>query len=239
MFGGGNVSESGAHLVAEGQRTGAEPLSAFFARTPRFALAFSGGCDSSYLLAAAVKAGCEVGMYCVKTEFQADFELDDARRVLDDIMLKTPHAKITFRLLECGILSHDDICANPQDRCYLCKRYILGAVRHAMAEDGLEVLADGTNASDDPQRRPGFRALAELGVVSPLRRAGMTKDDVRVASRELGLATADKPSFSCLATAVPQGVRICADTLARAAVERGVDGGKRPWIYGVAGVRQG
>lgn len=67
------------------------------------------------------------------------------------------------------------------------------------------MLADGTNVTDDPANRPGFQALAELGVVSPLRRAGMTKDDVRAASRELGLFTADKPSFSCIAVHVGAG----------------------------------
>ena len=86
-----------------------------------------------------------------------------------------------------------------------------------MARDGLSVLADGTNASDDPARRPGFRALAELQVVSPLRRAGMTKDDVRRASRSLGLFTADKPSFSCLAVHVEAGQPLTQEALAQAA----------------------
>lgn len=215
--------------VGEGQRLGAEPLDAFFARTPRVALAFSGGTDSSYLLAAAVETGCAVGAYCVKTAFQADFELDDALRVLDEVRARHPEADVGFRVLELDILSQDDVCANPSDRCYLCKRFILGAVREAARRDGFDVLIDGTNASDDPARRPGFRALAELGVVSPLRRAGMTKDDVRAASRALGLITAEKPSFSCLATAVPAGERLTETSLAQAARERGVDGGRRPW----------
>lgn len=215
--------------VGEGQYTGVESLDAFFARTPRVALAFSGGTDSSYLLAAAAQAGCAVGSYCVKTAFQADFELDDARRVLDGVRARHPEADVAFSVLELDILSQDDVCANPSDRCYLCKRFILGAVREAARRDGFDVLVDGTNASDDPERRPGFRALAELGVVSPLRRAGMTKDDVRAASHALGLITAEKPSFSCLATAVPAGERLTEASLAQAARERGVDGGRRPW----------
>lgn len=215
--------------VGEGQRLGAEPLDAFFARAPRLALAFSGGTDSSYLLMAAVEAGCEVGAYCVKTAFQADFELEDARLVLDEVRTRHPEADVGFRVLELDILSQDDICANPPDRCYLCKRFILGAVRAATERDGYGVLVDGTNASDDPARRPGFRALAELGVVSPLRRAGMAKEDVRAASRAIGAPTADKPSFSCLATAVAQGDPLTEASLARAARERGVEGGRRPW----------
>ena len=218
--------------VGEGQRLHAESLAGFFARSPRLALAFSGGCDSSYLLEAALDAGCEVGAYCVKTAFQADFEFDDARLVLDDARAKHPDAKVLFRVLDLDILSQDDVCANPLDRCYRCKRFILGAVSDAARRDGFDVLVDGTNASDDPARRPGFRALAELGVISPLRRAGMTKDDIRAASRALGVLTADKPSFSCLATAVAHGEPLTAASLIRAARERGVDAGKRPWDAG-------
>lgn len=180
---------------------GVEPLEAFFTRVPRFAVAFSGGCDSSYLLAAARAAGCDVKAYYVSTAFQAAFELDDARRVAEE-------AGATLAVVEADVLSEAAICENPPDRCYLCKRFIFGTIHEQMRADGFDVLADGTNASDDPARRPGFRALAELGVVSPLRRAGMTKDDVRAASRALGVSTADKPSFSCLATKVPAGHRL-------------------------------
>lgn len=220
--------------VGEGQQLNVETLSDYFARTPRFALAFSGGCDSSYLLAAALDAGCEVSAYCVKTAFQAGFELDDAYLVLDAVRAKHPDALAAFHVLDLDILSHSDICANPPERCYLCKSFILGAVRDAARADGFTVLVDGTNATDDPARRPGFRALTELGVVSPLRRAGMTKDDVRAASREAGVPTADKPSFSCLATAVPAGCALTQETLAQAAVARKVDNGKRPWRVGAA-----
>ncbi len=219
----------GSFPLGEGQQLGVEPLDAFFARAPRLALAFSGGCDSSYLLMAAVAAGCEVGAYCVKTAFQADFELEDARRVLNEVHSRYPEAKVELRVLELDILPQRDICANPPDRCYLCKRFILGAVRDAAAREGYAMLIDGTNASDNPERRPGFRALAELSVVSPLRRAGLTKDDVRVASRKRGLSTAEKPSFSCLATAVPEGTPITEESLAEAARLRGVEDGKRPW----------
>lgn len=221
-----------APIVGAGQQLGSEPLEAFFARTPKLAVAFSGGCDSAFLLMVAVKAGCDVAAYCVKTAFQADFELQDARRVLDQVRALYPQANVAFSVLELDILTQRDVCANPPERCYLCKRFILGAVQQAARRDGYDVLVDGTNASDDPARRPGFRALAELGVVSPLRRAGMTKDDVRAASRECGLITADKPSFSCLATAVEAGRPLTRESLAQAARERGVEDGKRPWEPG-------
>lgn len=166
-----------------------------------YGLAFSGGCDSSFLLAALVHAGIDVKAYMVMTAFQAPFELDDAQRVAEEIGAE-------FELIRADILSHDEVCANPPDRCYWCKRFIFGTILDAMERDGCKILLDGTNASDDPSRRPGFRALAELGVVSPLRDAGFSKDCVRAASRLMGLSTADKPNFSCFATKVPAGSRI-------------------------------
>lgn len=167
----------------------------------RYGLAFSGGCDSSFLLAALVHAGIDVKAYMVMTAFQAPFELDDAQRVAEEIGAE-------FELIRADILSHDEVCANPPDRCYWCKRFIFGTILDAMERDGRKILLDGTNASDDPSRRPGFRALAELGVVSPLRDAGFSKDCVRAASRLMGLSAADKPNFSCFATKVPAGNRI-------------------------------
>ena len=167
----------------------------------RYGLAFSGGCDSSFLLAALVHAGIDVKAYMVMTAFQAPFELDDAQRVVEEIGAE-------FELIRADILSHDEVCANPPDRCYWCKRFIFGTILDAMERDGRKILLAGTNASDDPSRRPGFRALAELGVVSPLRDAGFSKDCVRAASRLMGLSTANKPNFSCFATKVPAGSRI-------------------------------
>lgn len=172
----------------------------------RYGLAFSGGCDSSFLLAAMRRAGLDVKAYMVMTAFQAPFELDDARRVVEETGAE-------FELMRADILAQPEVCANPSDRCYLCKRFIFGQVLAAMERDGRRVLLDGTNASDDPANRPGFRALAELGVRSPLREAGFTKNDVRAASRAIGLSTADKPNFSCFATKVTQGRPLTRESL--------------------------
>ena len=154
--------------VGPGQHLFGEPLEMYLLREPRLAVAFSGGCDSSLLLAAAKLAGCEVRAYLVKTAFQPAFELDDARRVAEAL-------GVPLTVMEADVLADGAICANPPDRCYRCKRFIFQEVRAAAAADGFTVIVDGTNASDDPARRPGFKALAEAGVVSPLRRAGMTK----------------------------------------------------------------
>lgn len=193
-------------VVGSGQEVGAESLEDFFARTPRFAVAFSGGCDSSYLLAEALRQGCCVKAYAVHTAFQPASEMADACRLAEEL-------GADFEVIDADVFAHEEICANGPDRCYRCKTFIFSTIRERMVCDGFDVLLDGTNASDSPARRPGFRALAELDVVSPLRRAGMGKDDVRVCSRDLGLFTADKPSFSCLAVHAPAGVRITQEAL--------------------------
>lgn len=174
----------------------------------RYGLAFSGGVDSSYLLAEMVRRGVDVKAYFVKTAFQSPDDLDDAREM-------AARLAVPFETIRADVLSHDEICANPSDRCYHCKRFIFGNILEHMAADGRTVLVDGTNATDSPARRPGFRALAELGVRSPLREAGYTKDDVREESRKLGLFTADKPNFACYAVHVPEGERITASALGK------------------------
>ena len=209
--------------VGPGQHLFGEPLEMYLLREPKLAVAFSGGCDSSLLLAAAKLAGCEVHAYLVKTAFQPAFELADARAVADAL-------DVPLTVVEADVLADGAICANPPDRCYRCKRFIFQKVREAAATDGFTVIVDGTNASDDPARRPGFKALAEAGVVSPLRRAGMTKANVRhvLAGLEerFGLAPgalmAAKPSFPCLAVYVPEGEPITEASLAEAARARGL-----------------
>ena len=194
----------------EGGQAAAHDARPVFELGVRYGLAFSGGCDSAYLLAEAARAGADVKAYLVKTAFQADFELDDAQRVAQE-------TGMPLEVIEADVLSREEVCANPPDRCYWCKRFIFGLIRERMAADGREVLIDGTNASDDPARRPGFRALSEFAVRSPLREAGLTKDGVRARSRALGLFTADKPNFSCYAVHAPEGAPLTKESLAAAA----------------------
>ena len=209
--------------VGPGQHLFGEPLEMYLLREPKLAVAFSGGCDSSLVLAAAKLAGCEVRAYLVMTAFQPAFELNDARAVTDAL-------DIPLTVVEADVLAEEAICANPPDRCYRCKRFIFDTVRRAAAADGFAVIVDGTNASDDPGRRPGFKALAEAGVVSPLRRAGMTKANVRHVlvgleerfGLEPGALMAAKPSFPCLAVYVPEGEPIDEASLAEAARVRGL-----------------
>lgn len=167
-------------------------LKEFFAAHPKIALAFSGGVDSAYLLYAAKQLGAEVRAYYVKTAFQPQFELDDAKRLAEAL-----HADMTVLLVD--ILSDTRVAANPASRCYFCKKSIFSSILHAASADGFTTLIDGTNASDDAGDRPGMQALRELKVYSPLRDCGLTKADVRRLSKE----PACLPGISPLTPALP------------------------------------
>ena len=181
-------------------------LTEFFHENQKAAIAFSGGVDSAYLLYAALQSGADVRAYYVKSAFQPQFELDDARRLAEAL-------SADMRVLDVDILADETVAANPPDRCYHCKRRIFSAIASAAAADGYTLLLDGTNASDDAGDRPGMRALRELSVRSPLRECGLTKPEIRRFSREAGLFTWDKPAYACLATRVPAGERLTAEKL--------------------------
>lgn len=183
-------------------------LNDFFHEHPRAAIAFSGGVDSAYLLYAAIRSGAQVRAYYVKSAFQPQFELDDARRLADSL-----GADMT--VLRADVLSEPLIASNPADRCYHCKRLLFSRILSAAASDGFTLLLDGTNASDDAGDRPGMRALRELSVRSPLRECGLTKPEIRQLSKNAGLFTWDKPAYACLATRIPTGVPVTAEDLAR------------------------
>ena len=178
----------------------------FFAAHPRCALAFSGGVDSSYLLYEGLKWAESLGVYCVKSAFQPAFELRGALRLAESL-----GASVT--VLQADVLACPAVAANPPDRCYHCKKVILSTIQAAAEADGYTVLLDGTNASDDVDERPGWRARGEAGVLSPLRLCGLTKETIRERSRRAGLFTWDKPAYACLATRVRTGQPIDEKTL--------------------------
>ena len=183
-------------------------LREFFAENSKFALAFSGGADSAYLLYAAKDCGADVTAYFVKTPFQPEFEFGDAVRLAKELGAK-------LRIVECDPLADAAVRSNGPDRCYHCKRRIFSAIAESAAADGRGLIIDGTNASDDASDRPGMRALRELGVRSPLRECGITKPELRRLSAEAGLFTAKKPAYACLATRIPTGEAIEPETLRR------------------------
>ena len=173
----------------------------FFRMHPKTALAFSGGTDSAYLLYAASKSGADIRPYFIKSPFQPQFELEDAKRLC---ALSGVHLKI----IEADTLSDARIAENTEQRCYHCKKFLFSLLKQHATEDGYTLVIDGTNASDRASDRPGMKALEELGIRSPLRECGITKADVRTLSKKARLFTWNKSSYACLATRIPCGTPI-------------------------------
>ncbi len=164
--------------------------------------------DSAYLLYAAAEAGCDVKAYYISTVLQPQFELDDVKK-----FAYLTQAPITIEKI--NVLMDADVVKNSIDRCYYCKKAIFTRLWELARADGFDMLCDGTNATDDASERAGMRALAELGVRSPLRECGLSKKEVRRLSCEAGLFTHDKPSYACLATRFPTGTEITEDLLTK------------------------
>jgi uncharacterized protein len=156
----------------------------------------------------------KIKAYYVKTAFQPEFELRDAQRLAE-------HCGAEITVLELDVLGNDQIISNTPERCYFCKMSIFKALCKQALADGMPLVIDGTNVSDDAADRPGMKALEELSVRSPLRECGITKDEVRRLSKEAGLFTWDKPAYACLATRIPTGQVITKEILRR--VEKAED----------------
>lgn len=183
-------------------------LTDFFKEHKKIALAFSGGVDSAYLLYEAVASGVDVTAYYVRSQFQPAFEYEDAIRLAKSL-------NASMKVITIDVLADEKVRINPADRCYYCKQKIFTAILKEAVADGYQVLVDGTNASDDATDRPGMKALEELHVYSPLRICGLTKTQIREASREADLFTWNKPAYACLATRIRCGEVITDDTLVK------------------------
>lgn len=174
------------------------------------ALAFSGGVDSSFLLAV-LKEICDETPFPLQaltmlTVFQRPDELTEARQFASSCGVELAE----FR---CDPLSLPQLKNNPPDRCYWCKRHIFQVFQNYAAENQLGILMDGTNGDDLHVYRPGRRALRELGVVSPLAELGFTKAEIRQLAAERGLQCAKKPAMPCLATRFAYGTELTPERL--------------------------
>lgn len=177
-------------------------------------VAFSGGVDSAFLLAAAVRSLGAAGVTAA-TALSPSLpraELDEAIGFAGDLGVR----HVTPRTDE---LSRDGYRANDGDRCYFCKAELMDVLDPLLSELGTSHVATGTNADDAAAGfRPGIRAAAERGAVTPLLDAGLTKEQVRAASRRWGLRTWNKPAAACLSSRIAYGVEVSRYRLAR--VER-------------------
>lgn len=183
-------------------------LEQFFSEYPETAVAFSGGADSAFLLCCAKKYAKRVIAYYVKSAFQPEFEAADAKRFCKEF-------DVDLKIINIDVLSDETVCKNDKNRCYFCKKRIMTAIKNQAEKDGFGIVIDGTNASDSADDRPGFKALNELEILSPLRLCGITKKEVRRLSKTAGLFTYNKPAYACLATRIKTGENITAEKLAK------------------------
>ena len=172
-------------------------------------VAFSGGVDSTFLLKGAQEAlGERVLALTALSETYPQREAEAAARLAAEL-------GVAHRFIVSEELDLPEFRVNPRNRCYYCKKEIFGKLLEVAAEYGLAWVADGSNLDDEGDHRPGKQAAAELGVRSPLREAGLTKQDIRDLSRWLGLPTWDKPSFACLSSRFPYGTAITRERVGR------------------------
>lgn len=180
------------------------------------AVAFSGGVDSSLLLKLAClrakKQGTYVYAIAAHTELHPSGDLEIAKRVAEE-------SGAAFTVLKLQELKEADIVNNPVDRCYRCKKLLFKEIKRKAEELGAKVLIEGTNLDDTKVYRPGLKAIEELGIKSPLKDAGFTKEQVRKLAAAYDISVADRPSTPCLATRFPYGAVLSPEKMKK--VEQG------------------
>ena len=173
-------------------------------------VAFSSGVDSALLLAVAHEAlGDRAVAFTAISPANPQGEDDDAIAFCEERGIR--HVTFTVNQLE----EIDGFERNPKDRCYICKQHLFVKLKELARAEGLAHVVEGSNVDDLGEFRPGNRALAELGIASPLLDCGFTKQDIRDLSHELGLPTWDKPSLACLYTRFPYGELVTPEALRR------------------------
>ena len=174
----------------------------------KLAVAFSGGVDSTYLL---YKAHEILGDDCIAVTVKSLVLTFDEFGRTAEFCEKIGVKQI---VIDFDVFSVPEFENNPPDRCYYCKKQIFGSIKEAAPD---YVIADGSNVDDQGDYRPGMKAIAELGITSPLKEAGLTKSDIRELSKEAGLPTWDMPSAACLASRIAYGEKITSESLMRVA----------------------
>ena len=170
-------------------------------------VAFSAGVDSTFLAAVAQRVLGKSALAVTATSPSIP-----AREVQAAVDL-AKQIGIRHRFVESNEMANPAYVENSPDRCYHCKTELFDQLGKIAREENLRFVVDGSNADDLGDYRPGSKAAREKAVRSPLQECGFTKDDIREASRALGLPTADKPSFACLASRFPYGTKITAQAL--------------------------
>ncbi|MBR1945065.1 MAG: ATP-dependent sacrificial sulfur transferase LarE [Alphaproteobacteria bacterium] len=184
-----------------------EKLKQYLKNLGSIAVAFSSGVDSTFLLKTAhdVLGNNAIAITVVSSFFP--------RRELNETVAFCRKENIKAVFVQSDVLNIGEIQKNPKNRCYLCKSELFKKILQTAKENGIENVAEGSNIDDLSDYRPGLQAIDELGIKSPLRAAEMSKTEIRLLSKEMGLPTWNKPSFACLASRFMYGETISEEKL--------------------------
>ncbi len=172
------------------------------------AVAFSSGVDSTFLLKTAFDVLKEQTLaVTIQSHSFPTRELEEAQ----DFCRREGIRQVIYKFDELQI---PGFCENPPDRCYLCKKGFFQTIKKIAGEYGISYVAEGSNVDDESDYRPGRKAIIELGIRSPLLEAGLTKQEIRLLSKEAGIPVWDKPSYACLSSRFAYGERITKEKLA-------------------------
>jgi len=183
-------------------------LKAHIKKLGALTVAYSGGVDSTFLLKVAHDVLRDRVIAVTATSLTyPERELNEAKDFVRDNGIR----HIVIHSEEMDI---EGFSSNPVNRCYLCKKELFSKIREIAGQNGISYIAEGSNMDDLGDYRPGMQAIRELNILSPLKDAGMTKEDIRILSRQMKLPTWDKPAFACLSSRFPYGEQITREKLA-------------------------
>lgn len=171
------------------------------------AVAFSGGVDSTFLLKVAHDT---LGDRAIAVTARS---LSFPERELKEAIAFAGKLGVDHKIVDSEELEIEGFSENPTNRCYLCKHELFSKMKQIALENGISEVVEGSNLDDLGDYRPGLTAIQELEVKSPLRIAGLTKDEIRQLSKDMGLPTWEKQSFACLSSRFPYGQRITPEKL--------------------------
>jgi len=183
-----------------------EKLQGLLKSYEKIAIAYSGGCDSNFLMNVAINTLGKENVLCVVCigDMMSKEDIENARALLKDQY----YIEIDVNVFDVEEFKHND-----KKRCYHCKKMIMSNVIKQANDKGFSIVCDGKNKDDELVYRPGNQALEELGIISPLAISGMVKKEIRYYSKEMGISTHDKPANACLASRFDYGTLLTKEKL--------------------------